>query len=126
MRHGNGIMSWWKVSRYERLPLQTNTLPGEYCLEDIVLLLYVKKQCIEVESVRKNMLQYIGGQTKVLCKDHFVPLIILPPTTKMTCRQMRKGTSIPCGKKVVYGCPQAYCILCICNSCFSRFGKEGT
>ena len=126
MRHGNGIMSWWKVSRYERLPLQTNTLPGEYCLEDIVLLLYVKKQCIEVESVRNNMLQYIGGQTKVLCKDHFVPLIILPPTTKMTCRQMRKGTSIPCGKKVVYGCPQAHCFLCICNSCFSRFGKEGT
>ena len=28
-------MSWWKVSRYERLPLQTNTLPGEYCLENI-------------------------------------------------------------------------------------------
>ena len=68
MRHGNGIMSWWKVSRYERLPLQTNTLPGEYCLEDIVLLLYVKKQCIEVESVRNNMLQYPQRHT-LLCKS---------------------------------------------------------
>ena len=44
----------------------------------------------------------------------------------MTCKQMRKGTSIPYGKKVVYGCPQAHCILCICNSCSSKFGKEGT
>ena len=91
----------------------------------MVLLVYVKKKCIEVESIRKNMLQYIGGQTNVLCRHHFVPLIILSPTIEMVCRQInKKDTSSFCGNKVLYGCPHIQCSACLCKSCFTKFSKE--
>jgi hypothetical protein len=75
-RHGGGeLVGWWVQDREWQV-----CWPLEGDLPDIVygnwdILVYCRKSDPDLDGLRDAYLEYLGGQTKVLCRLHSTPMI---------------------------------------------------
>ena len=120
-RHGGEYSKWWKANRKKQLPIHTCFPKIERGLVDI--LVYVRKCEKAIEDIRKEYLIYIGGQTHVLCREHNIPLIVLPNSNRTCQKRADKSLSL-CQKKIYYGCPHLNCTAQICKQCFNKCKKN--
>ena len=122
-RHGCDIFSnWWHATRSPSVePCQASSL-DQFDWASLDVAVYVRVRSVPLEQYRREYLKYIGGQTKVGCDVHDVPLI--------TSQARNKAASIDCclrssgcNCKGELECPVYGCCTKICRPCFA--GLEG-
>ena len=106
---GNNHKSWWILHRDEKTFLQSKSgyldgLDSKY----IDVLVYVKVQTFMAKTLLNQLMTYIGGQVKIQCSHHKLPLII-SNKENVYCYHHKSGTGVKCSKKVKYQCPQLIC-----------------
>ena len=93
-RHGGCFPSWWEKDRTRiTLPLDGDALSFND-VKDWEVAVYVRVKKIDIDTIRNECMEYIGGQTFVQCQTHKIPLIIAsPPLGKrrpeIKCYQVR-------------------------------------
>ena len=101
-RHGGkNHSSWWYQRRQQHLPIHSyydiyNSLDKE---------VYVLKLVPDVKQFRNEFMEYIGGQSKIFCGIHNLPLIVTPSDGN-SCHQLGIN-NVLCGKK--YQCNVQMC-----------------
>ena len=85
----------------------------------IDVLVYVKVQTFMAKNLLNQLMTYIGGQVKIQCSHHKLPLII-SNKEKVYCYHHKSGTGVKCSKKVKYQCPQLICQCGICHYCYQE------
>ena len=91
-RHGNNHSSWWcQSSKKDALCVQVEGLP-DFTIDDDqkMIVVYVKIEKIDFNSLNYEYLQYIGGQQHIFCDNHKMPLIISAERKKM--QMWKEGT----------------------------------
>ena len=126
MRYGTTVFDkWWTVERRGKntRPLRIRSLQ-DLDWRDVDMAIYVRKWQVDLEEYRREYLKYIGGQNRVGCECHDVPLI----TSPLSCKGGRKCgrylclTGRPdrrCEAREEFECPVEKCTTRICKSCFS-------
>ena len=122
-RHGgDNHPSWWYQERndYIRRHLSSTT---DKLIEDRVLradhsytLVYCRIQNNDMDSIRDEYLNYLGGQSKIKCNSHRLSLV----------RSMEKTLKCSrCNDRFeYYRCPAANCKCCICNRCLQQLDLD--
>ena len=122
-RHGgNNHPSWWYQERndYIRRHLSSKT---DKLVEDGVLvadhsytLVFCRMQNNDMDLLRDEYLNYLGGQSKCKCNHHRLSLV----------RSMEKTLKCSrCNDRFeFYKCPAANCKCCICNRCLQQLDLD--
>ena len=58
--------------------MQQSLLSNDH-FQDWDVAVYVRKDCIDLQTFRNDCMEYIGGQKIAQCKAHRIPLIIASP-----------------------------------------------
>jgi hypothetical protein len=112
-RHGTpNFPSWW-VQRcgWKESQHHGPNLPGKL-LKEWDIAVYVNTSRTNMERLKENYLLACGGQVHARCKDHDVPLIVAPCSTKVAC--------LSCDKPSQYVCPIQTCSMGICKVHYNR------
>ena len=106
--------SWWYQRRKDYIWYQ-RLLLGKMKDNVAYTLAYVRVKITNVEAVRDEYMQYIGGQSHVKCEHHDVPLIALVDRSKeCSC----------CDGKEFLTCPKISCNSIMCKKCFEELDVE--
>jgi hypothetical protein len=76
VRHGGAFSSWWEQDRHDHLMVKSNRDIGDFPWANLQVAVYVGKSPMELETLRNKYMSYIGGQSKVHCRTHKIPLIV--------------------------------------------------
>ena len=122
-RHGgDNHPSWWYQERndYIRRHISSKT---DKLIEDRVLLanhsytlVYCRMQNNDMDSLRDEYLNYLGGQSKMKCNCHRLSLV---RSMEMTLKCSRCNDRFE-----YYRCPTANCKCCICNRCLQQLDLD--
>lgn len=122
-RHGKNYSSWWYQQRKDNWRYQLeedqnifNMLKTDRCY----ILLYVRVNSTEIDSLREEYLRYLGGQSKAKCAYHDLCLV------RSIEKKLKCSCSNGMNKFEFYRCPFLNCIACICQSCFKNIDDNGT
>ena len=118
-RHGGDHhKSWWFMNRKDTSFLQTKD--GSF----IDVQCNLMDVCVYVRNTRKNMnllrnefMTYIGGQVKVQCYNHQLPLIVNCKTEEK-CYQQLDGNNCFCNRKLYLKFPDLKCKSGLCRKCY--------
>jgi hypothetical protein len=78
-RHGGAFSSWWEKDRTRiTLPLERGFL-NLNDTKDWEIAVYVRVKRLNIDTIRNDCMEYIGGQKYVQCQTHKIPLIIASP-----------------------------------------------
>ena len=114
-RHCNEMYSsWWYQRRKDYIWYQRS--PSGKMKDNVAYTLaYVRAKITNVEAVRDEYMQYIGGQSHVKCEHHDIPLIASVDRSKeCSC----------CDEKEFLTCPKIGCNTKICKKCFEELDVE--
>ena len=97
------------------MAIQTDDVYGE--IKDRQFSVYVSTDRSELNKLKQQFMTHIGGQNKVVCERHDMPLI----------HSVTKNKFCGCGEKEEeLCCPDIYCDVCICSECLNGLPKETT
>lgn len=119
-RHGSRLFPhWWRHNRKGTVVSAPDTTDMNWA--DIDMALYIRLRPVELEGYRREYLRYIGGQVRVGCKVHDVPLVTAPKKVSegQSCSVGASQEAPWCGNPASYECPVVGCPSCICTSCFA-------
>ena len=118
-RHGGDHhKSWWVINRNQKCFLQTRdgSFNGlEY--NKLNVCVYVMNRNRDMNLLRNEFMTYIGGQVKVQCFDHNLPLIVNCKTDEK-CYQQLDGNDCFCQRKLYFRCPDLKCNSGLCRQCY--------
>ncbi len=108
-RHGHEFTGWWKYCRFNK---DWNRVSGEDTIDTDLwcLCVYVKRNNVEFDILRDQFLDCIGGQSRVYCKMHNLPLI----SSWKEGAICRNGDNCVCKTKLE--CPLDECRVGLCHS----------
>ena len=121
-RHGGCYLNWWKQNR-KGIALHSDEgsfIPFSESIFDVAV--FVKVKNIDNESLRLKFLKYIGGQNKVFCEKHRLPMITSHHGTFAICCGTTENHN--CKKSVSFCCPDPSCHHGLCNKCMKSFNDE--
>ena len=123
-RHGCDIFSgWWRATRSPSVePYQATSL-GQFDWSSLDIAVYVRVRSIHLEQYRGEYLSYIGGQTKVGCDQHDIPLITSRARNKAGTMNCCVGSS-DCDCRDELECPVPGCCTKVCRPCFVGMGGD--
>ena len=128
-RHGASIFrNWWAIDKLGNTHGKAKSAIkmkdwNEVRWQNCDLCVYVRKERISLEAYRRDYLKYIGGQTRVFCHHHDVPLITSFVGDKVVCC-LFKETGECCTRAGYYCCPMEGCGASVCSNCFKNVSKE--
>ena len=107
-------LSWWFQRLKDYIWYQRS--PSGKMKDNVAYTLaYVRAKITNVEAVRDEYMQYIGGQSHVKCEHHDMPLIASVDRSKeCSC----------CDEKEFLTCPKIGCNSKICKKCFEELDVE--
>ena len=113
-RHGGkGFPSWWYQQRGDSIAKHARDSRFQL-QEGRCVLVFVKEELMDINSIKTEFLRYIGGQTHAYCSKHRLPLI------SSTTRDLR----CKFGAIERYQCCDATCKTCICIKCLNQLNKR--
>jgi hypothetical protein len=78
-RHGGCFTSWWEKDRTRiTLPLEREML-GFNDTKEWEVAVYARVKKLNIDTIRNDCMEYVGGQKYVQCQSHKIPLIIASP-----------------------------------------------
>jgi predicted GIY-YIG superfamily endonuclease len=107
-RHGGAFKKWWMDERRQNIPIQIDTLPDQLPFNDNYTLVFIRINQFNIEKLRNQFMQNIGGQVHVQCANHRLPLIT----------SMDRNKKCACGRKDHYRCSEFNCDVYLCKKCF--------
>jgi len=123
-----GHNRWYETQRKIGVPLNKAegwTIPRvKVSTWDVCV--YVKCDSYIYPALRDQVLSSCGGQSKVYCANHNVPLICVPRTSYCKCKCQEgalpglddaptEGVHSPCNKNALYVCSSPGCFAAICK-----------
>lgn len=118
---------WWYQQRRGKMTA-VSSLQELNGLEQWRVAVYLIDAKIQVSELRNQYLEYIGGQSKMFCREHDVPLITSAGQDKSQshkrCYQTVDGRV--CGKKVSLCCLVPGCKSWICSECYNTRIASGS
>ena len=117
---------WWYQRRKGKMTAVASL--GEVGgLEEWRVAVYLTDDRKQVEELRNQYLHYIGGQAKMFCAEHDVPLITAASDKSLS--RLRCYCSVGdtiCGKKLSMCCVVGSCRTWICSDCYkTRTSSDG-
>ena len=113
MHHGNfngqQHSKWWYQKR-NNLPVQVNDIVKLQLTTAGYVMCYVKVTRHNLDSLGREYISYIGGQSTYECPTHNLPLIA------STCHKMM-CTNKNCSRRERFCCPSMYCPVHVCLKC---------
>ena len=106
VRHGINHTDWWHCSRLSEI-FVLKTEPLEVLPDVFYNLVYCRRNKPKIDDASHQMMSHIGGQTKIKCLHHDLPLIM---------STHRKGKCY-CGCKEYYRCCDLSCPVKACRKC---------
>ena len=99
-RHGGNLHnSWWFQDRFNAMSLEMNgSLCDHLVRGNLNLCVYVKENRKEIENIRNEFMNYIGGQSLIQCFVHRFPFII-SSGDKVKCYKVIDDDGYVCNKK---------------------------
>ena len=124
-RHGGECHpSWWVLERNHNFFIQLNSrIQDDISIENVEVCVYVKKHDTDMTMIRDQLMTYIGGQSRVQCETHRMPLIV--SKENKCCYQHVEGSSDLCGRKISLRCPDLHCNCGICKQCEGNMALSG-
>ena len=125
-RHGGEHhKSWWVHKRHNKRFLQTKSgnCDGVY-YSNVDVCVYVTMRKLKMESLMHDFMTYIGGQVRIKCLHHKLPLITNNKKDEK-CYQRIPDTEGRCGRKVSFKCPDLRCKCLICKNCYQKAIQDG-
>jgi hypothetical protein len=125
VRHGTSdFPKFWKMDRTGNRLLHSRDSMEDIELSFWQIVVYVKEEFKKMTQLRDEYLRYMGGQTKVHCKKHNLPLIITIKQTKDNKLCCCYGGDEICNKRVQYSCITLNCVCAICKDCMKKISEE--
>lgn len=112
-RHGTNHCKWWHANRNSSVYLQREH-PLEIELGKSYTLVYVKLKKPNITEASTQIMSHIGGQTKVQCVHHKVPMIM---------STFRKGKCF-CTRSEYYRCADLNCNIKCCKRCLTEIESD--
>lgn len=115
---GDHHKSWWILDKEKNMFLQSidGSRSGiEYYFVNVCI--YIKNINRDMEVMKKEFLTYIGGQIKIQCYVHKLPLIVSRKTDGKCYQEGFK-------RKISLKCPELMCKSGICMMCHDSFVKD--
>ena len=110
-RHGGSHSKWWYQEKIKgkgnTIPIQSDCHSPQLIGHGIYYGVYIQCKTSHIGDVGKELMQYIGGQTHIICATHKLPMVHVPDR-KAKCK---------CGRKEHFRCPELNCLNCICGQC---------
>ena len=85
--------------------------------QDICIAVYVKVDEPDHDWIRRDLMTYVGGQSKFYCSEHGVPLISSYKSKQKCVWRIDHISRDYCERKVTLCCPELHCSVGICNKC---------
>ncbi len=129
-KHGTKMFpNWWnilsecclskKMEREFDVLTIDETKFGKCCLA-----IFVRRDDLPSVSYRDTLLQTIGGQSRFICKEHQMPLVVISKSNDLICSVIDEN-NMPCSRKAIYAsCPMLCCSTCICIFHYKLGSKE--
>ena len=123
MRHGGKLTkSWWRLQKGCTFPMKKEKNWTINCLGENLkhwtVCVYVKSNKTQTDLLRQKVLGACGGQSKVLCRLHDLPLInTISTRTLVCCYKADKVCTFACN----YTCPAEDCVISVCKYHFRYF-----
>lgn len=114
--HGENFKHWWHNEKTDKYPIVTEHLPRSLPSDHTYTLIYVKKENLEMNKIKDEIMESIGGQTNVRCEEHKLPLI----KSTNTC------SSCNCGRREYLTCSNINCTVNLCKPCYETKDKNST
>ena len=86
--------------------------------EELDVSVYVVRKSINTTNLVNEFMRYIGGQNKVQCSLHELPLIVSANDDR--CYQYDKNLERVCNRKKYLICPDMRCLCGICKKCLNK------
>ena len=116
-RHGGYHNLWWYQKRSDYIRTQVDNIENKLRVDGTYILVYCKAEDIDVNAMRDEYLQYIGGQHKAKCTIHQQSLV-QSLNKKVRCSNCNADFEY-------YTCPLLNCNTCICRSCWNNIDDNG-
>ena len=98
-------------------------IQDDISIENVEVCVYVKKNPTDMNMIRDQFMNYIGGQSRVQCTQHRMPFIV--SKDNKCCYQHVEGSSDLCGRKITLRCPDLHCNSGICKKCEGKMSMSG-
>jgi predicted GIY-YIG superfamily endonuclease len=130
-RHnGDMFPNWWRVTS-ESIGIEKVDIGEDIYNLDVTrigqcnIAVFVQRSNIENTMYRDTFLNTIGGQSKCICKEHKVPLVVATSKNNnlKCCYNSINNTNNPelCTRKNIFAsCPIKQCSSCICTHHFKN------
>ena len=126
VRHGKQFRSWWT----QRLGRLYSIQDGQVNIESWSCVVYVVEMQPDYKKLRSQLLESFGGQTKVSCSNHRLPMIVQQGESYWEDRSRLRSVDpvicsmTRCTNHALYICPQNKCSAGLCKKCTESFNSD--